>query len=1046
MNIPELAVKRSVTVYMIVVGLIVLGFVSLSRLAIDLLPDMNLPYAIVSVSYPGAAPEEVEKSVTKPLEEMLATINNVDKVQSQSSYGSSLIIMQFNWGTDMTDATQQMRDKVDQVRDQLPGGVKNPMVLKMDPSSLPVMTIGMSGGKDLADLTRLAEDKVKPGIERVPGAARVTVSGGSTNEVQVLVDPLKLSSYGLSLSQVAQALQAENTEVTAGTLKEGKKELTVKTTGEFQSVEELAGVPLTTSQGAVVYLRDVAQVGSGYADMDQYSYLNGKPCVSLSIQKQSGANTVEVAQGVRQQLEKLKKDLPASVRLEVVSDQSSFITEAINTVKESAELGGILAVLIIFLFLRNLRSTLVVAISIPISIITTFTLLYFKGVTLNMISLGGLALGVGLIVDDSIVVLESIYRHRQEGKTRLRAAIEGAQEVAMAVTASTLTNVIVFLPIIFVEGIAAQIFRDMAFAVAFSLLASLLVAMTLVPVLACRLIEANGNHRPRNWYQRLSARVGAVLDGIHGLYRELLVWALDHRKLVVLGVLGIFLVSLMMTPLVGTEFFPKSDSGDIAITLKMDKGTSLEETRKAAAQVAGICRSLPEVETVLNNVGSTSSYFSTSESSQASLQVKLIDRSQRRRSAEEVAAAISREAAGVAGADIEVQAQSGMSMGSSSPITINLQGDDLEVLKTVAGQMADIVKKVPGTANVKTSLETGSPEVVVRIDRDRAAAYGLTSGQVASALHTAIVGDVVTRYRSGGDDIDLRLRLQEGDRQSLDDLEHLLIYSSAGVAVPLREIAELSRDEAPTTIERENQTRLCTVTGDLRGGRPLGTVMQDIQQRLSTLKLPEGYSISYGGEQEQMTESFSALGMAFLLGILLVYMVMASQFESLFHPFVIMFTIPLAFIGVVWAFVITGKTFSIPAYIGVILLAGIVVKNGIVLIDYINQMRNRGMSRREAILKAGPVRLRPVLMTALAAILGMVPMAVGLGSGGETDQPLAIAVIGGLTVATFLTLVFVPVMYTVLEDLLARIKDWFRPLLPGGTRTRPGAGEGRACS
>ncbi|MDH7577563.1 MAG: efflux RND transporter permease subunit [Bacillota bacterium] len=1036
MNLPELAVRRSVTVFMLILGLLVLGFVALSRLAIDLFPNLKLPVAAVMVEYPGAGPQEVEKAVTEPLEETLATVNNVDTVKSESRAGSSTIILWFAWGTDMDFATLQMREKIDMIKGMLPADAENPMVFKMDPAMMPVIQVGMSGGKDLAELTRLAEDVVKPGLERLPGAAWVIVTGGLTREVHVLVDPVKLDSYGLSLEQVAQALRAENMELSAGSLAEGKKEFTVRTTGEFEDLAQLAGIPLVTTGGSVVYLKDIARISQGYTDLTQATYMNGRSSVGIHVLKQSGSNTVEVAERVRKELEALKKELPGNVEVNTVFDQSEFIRDAINSVVRNALIGAALAVLILFLFLRHIRTTLVIALAIPISIIATFILVYFAGITLNMLSLGGLALGVGMMVDNSIVVLENIYRYRQEGRSLWEAATAGAQEVAMAITASTLTTVIVFLPVVFVQGLASQIFRDLALTVTFSLLCSLLVALTFVPVLANRLLvvlPAAGE--PRAWAGRASAAVGRYLEALRDFYGEVLAWALGHRKAVVLGSLAVFLGSLALVPVIGTEFFPRMDTGEISIEVEMSRGSSLAETGRVAARVEEICAALPEVETTFVSVGSAEEMggFGASESDRARLRVQLVPRRERGRTTEAVVEEIRKQVAEIPGAEIKAAEADLISatMPTEAPIALTVQGNDLAALKRVAGLVAQEVRQVPGTRDVKTSLEEGKPEIEVRLDRERAASYGLGTAQVAQTLRTAVFGQVVTRYRSGGEELDLRLRLVPEARTSLRELENLRITAPNGVAVPLREIAALREVEGPSVIAREDQTRVCYVTGDL-AGRPLGDVMKDIQARLAGLRLPRGCEIVYGGEHKEMQESFGSLSFALLLGVLLVYMVMASQFESLFHPFVIMFTMPLAFIGVVLGLALTGHTFNIVTFIGAIMLAGIVVNNAIVLVDYINTLRRRGMARREAILQAGRVRLRPVLMTALTTILGMAPLTLGIGEGAEADAPLAVAVIGGLTVATFMTLVVVPVVYTLLEDLGDRIQTSPQPREPGG--------------
>jgi HAE1 family hydrophobic/amphiphilic exporter-1 len=1127
MNLPESAVRRSVTVYMLIFGLLLLGGISLSRLSLDLLPDIKLPAAVIMTEYPGAGPSEIEKMVTEPLEGVLSTLSNLDKVQSQCMPGSSVIVLFFDWGTDMDFATLEVREKLDLVRSFLPSGVKDPMIFKLDPSLLPVIQAGMSiggsgagstshgttdpaavgtedfgdhagagvavsadaadlavaGGSTggtgttgttsagtqaattsipttdpavaaatstgstgsiaasktkstniqaagstssttLADLTHSAAEIVKPRLERLPGVAWVVIGGGVSSEVHVLMDPAKMEAHGLSIDYVAQILMGENLGITAGTIKHGEKELRITTKGEFEDLEQIANTPIVTPKGSLVYLKDISQVKQSFGDITQKTSMNGVPSVGISIFKQTGANTVQVAEAVHQEFESLKKELPENTQINTVFDQSEFIKLSIDSVKSNALIGAFLAILIIFLFLRNVRTTLVIAISIPISIITTFIMMYFAGFTLNMLSLGGLALGVGMIVDDSIVVLESIFRYREAGCSAWESATAGAQEVAMAVTASTFTNVVVFLPVIFIEGIASQIFKELALTVSFALLASLLVALTLVPVLANRLVEATTSLDEKTLYGRIMTAWGRALDALDSGYRSLLEWSMNHRKQVLLTVLGIFIFSIALYPLLDREFLPDIEGGEVNIAIEMPTGTGLEETAEIAEQVEKLCEKIPEVDTIFTTVGSSGvmSIVQSSDPDKASIQARLLPRKERQRSSAEVARELRQEVAELPGAKIEVAEADPKSMGMEmeSPVSISIQGDEMDVLEETAEEIAHIVSKVPGTGNVKTSLEEGKPEIQVQLDRERAATYGLGTYQVAQALKSAISGQIATRYRSGGQEVDLRVRLVPEARTSLEDLENLRISSPLGIQVPLKEIAQLKKAHTPAVISRQNQTRSCSIYADL-DGRSLGSVMDDIRAELDKMQLPPGYSITYGGEQEQMLESFDALKLALILGIILIYMVMASQFESLFHPLVIMFTIPMALIGVILAFVITGMTFSIAAYIGVILLAGLAVKNGIVLVDYINVLRSRGLSRWEAILQAGPIRLRPVLMTALTAIFAMLPLALGLGEGAEIDAPLALAVIGGLTVATFLTLVVVPLMYTLLEDIGMRI-------------------------
>ncbi|MDK2784650.1 MAG: hydrophobic/amphiphilic exporter (mainly bacteria), family [Bacillota bacterium] len=1044
MNLAQFSTRRPVAVTMVILVLIVLGTVSLTRISIDLLPKMTLPIAAVMATYPGAGPEEVEELVAKPLESVLATVSNVDSIQSISSADSATIIVQFNWGTDMDFATLDMREKIDLVMPRLPDGVDRPRVVKFDPSMMPIMILSVSSeGRDLASLKTLLEDKVAPRLERIEGVAYATVIGGPKEEVRVLVDSRRLAGYGFTLAQLVQALKAENLNMPGGTIEQGTREFILRTTGEFKSLDELRNLVLTSPQGVSVRLGDLADIEE-VEDQEEYTLLNGRPSIGIMIQKEAGANTVKVANQVHREMEKLSQEL-RGLKYTYVFDQAKFIQRSIGRLTSNAISGAVLAIVILYLFLRNVRSTLVIALSIPISIIATFTLVYFNGLTINLMSLGGLALGVGMLVDNSIVVLENIYRHREEGESRLLAAQNGAGEVAMAITASTLTTIAVFLPIVFIQGLTAQIFRELALTVTFSLLASLLVALTVVPMLASKILVIGENDggrtsaRPGIFY-RASEWMVRQLAAVSGRYRALLAWALDHRRVVLAGAAAAFILSLLAVPLVGTEFFPSTDAGRLSISIELPSGATLEETDKVAERVGKIVSSYPEVETVFVSAGRSMQGMSISgtDSNTASLNIELVPKEERRRSDREIADAIRRQVEKIPGAEIRVTTQDVMTMGGggiAQPISLSIRGDDLDVLRDLADKAKALVAKVPGTREIRTSFSEGRPEVQVRLNRAKAASLGLSAAQVAQAVSTAVQGEVATEYRVGGKEKDIRVRLVEESANSLSDLKSLLISTPTGLTVPLADVADIVIARGPVTINREDQARVVTVSSDVFG-RPLGAVSRDIERQLAGLKLPPGYTITFGGQNKEMSEAFSGLSLALGLAVILVYMVMAAQFESLLHPFTIMFSMPLALVGVVLALLITRRPISVPAFIGIIVLAGIVVNNAIVLVDYINTLRARGLGMREAILTAGPIRLRPILMTTLTTVLGLIPLALGLGEGGEMQAPLAITVIGGLSMSTLLTLVVVPLVYTLFEDIGSGLKRRLRQLVLGRAETK----------
>ncbi|OAT79820.1 efflux RND transporter permease subunit [Desulfotomaculum copahuensis] len=1024
MKITDTSINRPMLVAVLVSVVLILGAVSLSRLNIDLYPEMDLPVAAVVTQDPGVGPEEVEAQVTKPLESVLGTVNNLDSIQSTSSTGNSLVVVQYKWGTNMDVAAMQMRDKIDLVRQYLPDGVKSPMVFKMDPNMIPIMQLALSSS-DPEQLKKITDDVIQPRLERTAGVASVWTAGGVEREIHVLVDPARLQGRGLSLNQLTAALTAENMNVSAGSVQEGSKDLLVRVTGQYKNLDQIRNLVISSPGGAAVHLGDVAQVTDGQKKTTGFSRVNGKSALTVFIQKQSGSNTVKVAQAVRRTIADLKQQVPG-VKFDLVMDQSKYIEESITHVVREALAGGLLAVLVMWIFMRNLRSTLIISTAIPISIVGTFVLLYFNNMTLNLVSMGGLALGVGLIVDDAIVVLENIYRHRQQGYGLVDAAKTATGEVGGAVIASTLTTMAVFLPIVFVQGLAAQLFRPMALTVSFSIFTSLIVALTLVPLLASRLLKLEGRRGVKNGVLgRLYAVSGHWSDKLNDAYRRLLEWALGHRRLVIGGVVVLMVLSLAVFPLVGFEFMPSMDQGYVNVTAKMPRGTNLAATNRVAAQIEKDALKMPGVESIFTGVGFTGTQGMWGEQSTdlAQVSLKLADKTRRALSDRQIAEQLREQLKNIPGAKITVAAQDPNQMqGSGAPVSVKIAGDDLAVLTKLGDDLAGLIRGVPGAREVTSSLEEGRPEVQVLVDRDRAAAYGLSPADVAATVRTAIDGTAATQYHTGGHEVDIRVQLAGGAQARLADLAGLTITAPSGTQVPLSQVAHLQESTGPNAIARENGSRVVQVTAQL-AGRSLSAVVRDIKAKMPGLALPPGYTLDFGGEQKQMAEAFGDLGLALILAVVLVYLVMVAQFESAIYPLIIMFSVPVTIIGVVFSLLVTGRAFSVPAFIGVIMLVGVVVKNAIVLIDYVNILRRRGLDRRAALLRAGPTRLRPILMTALTAILAMLPMALALGQGAEGQAPMATVVAGGLAFSTLITLVLVPVVYTILDDWKERWWD-----------------------
>ncbi|HWP95324.1 MAG TPA: efflux RND transporter permease subunit [Syntrophomonadaceae bacterium] len=1031
MKLVNLAVKRPVTMIILVAVVIILGFFTFSRLSLDLYPDMKYPMAAVITTYSGAGPEEVESQVSKPLEGSLNTLANVKQIESRSSAGQSIILINYNWGTDMSSAVNDIREKTSTIEKFLPAEADKPLVLKMDLTMMPIIQVGISA-KDtmsLAQLQSIADDVIEPRLSRIPGIAQVGVTGGLEREVKVMVDRTKLENYGLSLSQVNQVLQAENFNMSSGTVDEGQRQYFVRSLQQFESVDAIKDVAIQTTSGNIVYLSDIATIVDGYKDNTQKTRVDGGAAVGISCLKQSDANTVKACQAVKDELAQIQKELGKDLDIKVVYDQSTFIQQSLNSTQHMMIEGAILAMLVLFLFLRNGRSTLIIFTAIPLSIIATFVLMYFNNETLNIITLGGLALGIGRMVDDSIVVFENIYRHRSEGLGPVEAALTGASQVGNAVIASTLTILAVFLPVTFLTtGLASIIFKPLALTVSFAILCSLLVSLTVVPLMSSRMLtdqvlQSGSLKSGRIW--KIVDRFGGWLDSLGEKYKELLRWCLSHRRRVVIIVTLLMVGSMAFIPLVGAEFLPKMDSGDISIIIESDKGSPLENTDNIVTQVESNLKQIPEVFTVFSSVGGSSNMIASSgtQTDKATISVKLLSRSERKRDADTVAEDIRQRLSNVAGAKISVSVQDATMGGSSSaPISIQVKGDDLQVLGDLSNQVVNIVRGVPGTREVSSSLSDGSPEMQIKIDRQRAATYGLTPVQISSEIKNALQGTVATSYRVEGDEVDVRVKYSPQQEVNLENLGGLSLFTSKGVVIKLNQVADFKMTPGPVEIRRIDKVRQAVIQGNLLN-RDLNSVMSDIKDQLNKMPLPSGYSIEYSGQNKDMVESFSSLAIALLLAIILVYAVMAILYESFFNPFVIMFSVPTAIIGVVLSLLLTGKSFSVSAFIGIIMLVGIVVANAIVYVDYLKQLREEGMERNQAILEAGRVRLRPILMTAFATILAMFPLTLGLGEGSESDAPLAIVIIGGLTVSTFVTLVLVPVVYSIFDDWIRRFRE-----------------------
>lgn len=1022
MNLSALSIKRPVTMIMLTVAMIIFGFVSLPRLAIDLMPELNFPVAVVVTSVDGGSPSEVEKLVTKPIENALGTVADLDSISSVSMQGASQVILFFNWGTDLDQATLNMRDKVDQVRGILPDSAHAPRVLRIDPNSQPILTYALTGEQDVNQLKKIAEDVIQSRLERIDGVASVSIGGGQGRVVDVTLDPAKLSAYGLTLDQIQQAIGSNNISGTAGSVREGDGKMNIRVQGEFASVDQIAMTPIPVGSSSI-RLKDIATVEDTLESITQLNYVNGQPSLGLSITKASGGNTIEVADNVKKEMEKLKKDLPENIVVTNTMDTSTYIKDSIYTTAEHALLGGGIGIIMLFFFLGSFQSMLIATIVLPVSIVATFLLMYMTGQTINLISLSGLTLGLGSLIDFAVVILENIFRQREKGKSMMEAALVGSKEVGNAVMASALAQICVFLPIAMTEGIASELFGPLALTVVYSHIAALVFSLMLVPMMSSRILKKVPHHGDMKGYRGVNPvkwfNIG--FKRVENGYRGLLKWSLGHRKTVLFVTIGTMIASLLLTPMIGAEFMPAMDEGQVSISIKMPNGTIVEETEKVAKQIEEIASKVPELKTLSTSIGSSGSPIAaTATSNRASVTLLLVDVTERTRSSSDIAIDLQKQVASIPGAEITVSSSQGFATGS--PVELTLRGDDLAVLKDIGGIIKEQIKSIPGTANVATSMEDTLQEYEVLVDAEKASMYGLTTGQILSSVRTSFQGQTVTKYRTGDDEIDVRIKLPESYQEDINYLKNLRISAPGGAQVALASVATISKVEVPLAINRSNLSREIKITSDL-AGRDLNSVTRDIQAKLSKLTLPDGYKVDFGGQSEDMAESFASLGLAIILSVVLVYMVMAGQFESFYTPFIIMFSVPPTVTGVLLGLLVTATPLSVSVLIGYILLIGLVVNNAIVLIDYVNQLRAKGHSLHEAILEAGPIRLRPILMTTMTTILAIGPLAFATGSGSESQAPMAITVIFGLSFSTLITLVLVPVVTTLFDDFGKKLRD-----------------------
>jgi HAE1 family hydrophobic/amphiphilic exporter-1 len=1003
-----LSVRRGVTTAMAYLCLVGFGLYSLSELPLNRLPEVDLPVVAVVTTYTGASPHDMETLVTEPIERAVASVENVEKVRSTSRQGSSVIIIQFTWGTDMDAAEIEVRKNLELFAAEfLPDEATKPLTFAFDPSLAPVMFMAVDGPYDGHRLRTIATEQVQPYLGRVPGVAAAEVIGGLEREIQVRMRTRFMQALDITPPMLVDALRAANVVVPSGAVDDGTQSLNLQPTGLFRNVREIEETVVTMRGGRQILVRDVADVFDTFEEETHVVTADGAPAVLMAVRKQSDANTVQVARAVREELPDIEERLPEGVRLAPLFDESEAIVRSISNLGNTGGQAFVLTVIVLLVFLRSWRTSLIAAIAVPISILVSFTAMQVLDVTLNLISMAGLALAIGMLVDNGIVVLEAAFQHIEKGQSPADAAIAATREMSMPLIASTLTTVVVFLPILLVEGIAGELFRDLVLTIMVTLLVSLLVAVTLVPLMASKLVGKDHH----STFAAALRRVTGFVDRIAPTYERGLAWALGNKKKVLGVAFGAFVSSLAVVPLLGQDFLPKADVSEIRVEVTAAPGTSLDEMRTLIGEVEQVIReTAPEAEVVTADYGAAEGWSAVfgGSANKGTLRLKLPIPMKRERSQQEIEEALSARFGDIAGMDIRIAAFT--LAGASGDISVKLFSEDMDELRTFGERLRDELGALDGVRESRFSMIQGSPELQLTYDRERMRTLGIAPGQVAAAVATHYQGEVATFYRDGGDELMVRVRAPRSEREDLDRLRYLPIQLATGDTVPLASIASIDDKLGPTDIEHENQRRIATV--DLvASGMDLGDLTRRVERRIDEIGVPEDVRIEIGGTAEDLRDAFFKLAMALAAALVLVYMVMASQFESLLEPFVIMFTVPLAIIGVVGGLAVTGTTLQVTALVGVILLGGVVVNNGIVLVDVIKKRRAEGKDLADASLEAARTRVRPILMTALTTILGMVPLAVGIGDGAETWAPMARAVVGGMIVATFLTLFVIPVLY-----------------------------------
>ncbi len=1055
MSLPQFGVKKPITNLMIFLAMVILAVYSLSRLGVDMMPEIEPPSISVVSSYPGASPADVEIKVTEELENQLGTTPGLEKITSTSSEGTSIIRLKFIWGTNLDEASNDIRDRIDRAKrflPDIPEEMDNPMIFKFNTANIPIIYIGVTADQSYPDLYDIVDKRIGDVLKQIPGVGTVQIQGGGLErQINIWIDRQRLESYGFSILDIKNKLKYENITQPVGNLKTGLTDYLIRLPGEFAKPEEINLLILGKRNNRLIYLKDVARVEDSFKEETGYVRINKKRGIMLMVQKQTGTNTVEVAGRVKDKLKEVEKVLPADVKLNIIFDTSQNIIESLDSLKSSVWVGIVLVILVVWFFLRAFTPSLIIALTLPFSLLAAFIYLFLSKGTINVISLSSLAIATGMIVDNAIVVVDNVYRKIERGNRPSEAAIFGTSELFLAIGASTLTTLVVFLPMLFIPGVIGIMFGVLAMVVSVTLIASLFTSLTFTPMLCSKFLRIK--ERKAGFLSKLYQVSEKWFVNWENLYGKTLGFCLNHKKLILIGFIGAFIFSLMLLPLVGSEFVPEEDSGDIRLTVYLPIGTRVEETDKVARRIEEILEvDIPEAKFYYSRSGTMTGVGrlmgGASGTHIISAGARLIPKEERKRSSKEIGQIV-REKIKVIPGVLKTDITTGSPLGKmiagtgGKRVQLDIVGYSFEETDALAEKIRLILEKIPGAVDVSVSREANRPELRIDVDREKASSLGLDMHTVSETLKAYIQGATATKYREKGKTYDIYVRLEESSRSKLEDLDNLFIIpplpeenvpfarveaatynvkNNLRKLVRLSNVAKIYETSGPETIERQNRERVVSVECNTYMRSP-GKIVEDLKKELSKIVIPPDIIVSFGGEVEEQQKAFKDLTLLLILGIVLVYMVMAGQFESLLDPFIVMFSIPFTFVGVILGFVLTRTYLSINTFLGIVMLMGIVVNNAIVLISYINILRARGFSMYEAVTSAGKDRLRPVLMTTITTLVGLLPLALSRGSGSETWQPLGITMISGLSVSTFVTMLLVPTLYAVFHRKKAFRKE-----------------------